>query len=233
MIHRRLGACIAASFLLCFAAAAQRQLRAGQDIDLDRFQSQIEAYLESDKLAPPPKQGILFIGSSIFRQWTNLTSDMAPLPVFNRAFGGSRTIEILHYMDKIVLPYQPAMIVYYCGSNDINNGENADTIAARFREFAARVHKELPGTRIFFVSINRAPQKQDRWGTVDEANRLVRGFCEKDKRLGFIDVNPALFDSEGRPKLDLYQEDGLHFKPQAYAEFTAIIKPVLQKAWTK
>jgi len=95
----------------------------------------------------------------------------------------------------------------------------------------ARVYAKLPAARIFFVSINRAPQKRDRWDIVDEANRQVRVHCQADRRLGFVDVNPALFDQEGNPRLELYQEDKLHFKPQAYAEFAAIIKPVIANAW--
>src|SRR5690242_2129812 len=90
-----------------------------------RFQADIERMLESDKTSPPPREGILFIGSSIFRLWTRLTEQMAPLPVFNRAFGGSVTQDILDRADQIVLPYKPKIIVYYCGSNDVNAGESA------------------------------------------------------------------------------------------------------------
>jgi hypothetical protein len=203
----------------------------GQAVSPTRYQAEIDAFLESDKVSPPSRQAILFIGSSIFRQWDGLKQQMAPLPVFNRAFGGSRTSDILFYMDRIVLPYEPAIIVYYCGSNDVSAGERAEAIAGRFREFAARVHAKLPATRVFFVSINRAPQKQDRWDVVSDANRLVRAFCLADDRLGFIDVNPAIFDIDGNPRLDLYQEDKLHFKPEAYLEFTAIIKPIISRAW--
>jgi lysophospholipase L1-like esterase len=213
-------------------ALAQLSLRA-QQASPARFQASIDAYLEGDKASPPPKHAILFIGSSIFREWETLQEQMAPLPVFNRAFGGSRTSEILFYMDKIVLPYQPAIIVYYCGSNDVNAGETAEAISGRLREFVSRVHAKLPGTRVFFVSINRAPQKQDRWAVVDDANARVRDFCLTDERLGFIDVNPALFDRDGKPRLDLCQEDRLHFKPHAYAEFAAIIKPVIAAVWGK
>jgi hypothetical protein len=217
--------------LLCAVAAPRFTLWALQGASPARFQPAIEAFLENDKVSPPPTKAILFIGSSIFRQWEGLKEQMAPLPVFNRAFGGSRTADILFYMDRIVIPYEPAIIVYYCGSNDVNAGETAEAISGRFREFVTRVHAKLPETRVFFVSINRAPQKQDRWDVVDEANRLVREYCRTDKRLGFIDVNPALFDREGNPRLDLYREDRLHFKPHAYLAFTAIIKPIIIRAW--
>jgi len=220
-----------AFFLVAVLAAARFALWPLQEASPTRFRTEIDAFLEEDKVSPPPRHAILFIGSSIFRGWEHLKEQMAPLPVFNRAFGGSRTEDILFYMDKVVLPFEPAIIVYYCGSNDVNAGEKARAISGRFREFAERVHAKLPATRIFFVSINRAPQKQARWDIIDEANRQVRDFCRADRRLGFIDVNPVLFDRQGNPRMELYREDKLHFKPQAYAEFTTIIKPIITGAW--
>jgi lysophospholipase L1-like esterase len=213
------------------SSRAATSSNAASALNLDRFQPAINAFVASDWINPPPRHAILFVGSSIFRQWTNLTAQMAPLPVFNRAFGGSRTAEVLHHMDRIVLPYEPRIIVYYCGSNDVNAGEPAAATGANFRQFVARVHERLPATLVFFVSINRAPQKLDRWNVVDEANRLAHEFCAGDRRLGFIDVTPALFDAQGNPRLDLYQKDQLHFKPPAYEAFAAIIKPRLVEAW--
>ena len=198
-----------------------------------RFAEAIEAYEKADREAPPPQRSILFIGSSIFRLWKGLKEQMAPLPVFNRAFGGSRTHEILAYMDRIVLPYRPRVIVYYCGSNDINANVTPAQIAANFEEFVERVRRELPQTRILFVSINKAPQKMDRWGEVDEANRLVKAYCAKVKGLRYIDVNPALFDAAGAPRMELYLPDKLHFLDPAYEEFTKIVKPVVAAEWKR
>lgn len=215
------------------AANAQQAAAKVEQNKAPRFADAIKAFLKEDQTNPPPKQAILFIGSSIFRRWEKLTEQMAPLPVFNRAFGGSRTEEILYYMDKVVLPYNPKIIVYYCGSNDINADIKPEQIVANFKEFAKRVHAQLPQTKIFYVSINRAPQKMDRWADVDAANALIKEFCAKDKLLGFIDVNPALFDKQGKPRMELYLPDKLHFLEPAYAEFTAIIKPVIENAWKK
>ncbi len=197
----------------------------------ERFATAIAAFLEQDKVSAPPRGGILFIGSSIFRQWKNLGEQMAPLPVFNRAFGGSQTTDILHYMDQVALPYVPRMIVYYCGSNDVNAGRTAGEIAQGYREFAARVHAKLPETRIYYVSILRAPQKKDRWDVVDAANSMVESFSKTDPRLGYIDANPAVFHTSGQPRIDLYQKDLLHYLEPAYVEFTAIIRPVIERSW--
>jgi hypothetical protein len=197
------------------------------------FDYEIGQFLEMDKRKPPPQGAILFIGSSIFREWTDLEKQMAPLPVFNRAFGGSRTFEVLHYADRIVLPYKPRIIVYYCGSNDVGSGASAAEVAANFKAFVDKVAAPLPDTRIFFVSINKAPEKRYAWNVVDEANARIREYTAKNKRLDFIDVNPVLLDAAGKPRFELYREDELHFRPAAYVEFTRIIRPVIERAWAE
>jgi lysophospholipase L1-like esterase len=194
-----------------------------------RYASAIEAFLKEDQTAPPEQGTILFVGSSIFRQWKQ---HMAPLPVFNRAFGGSRTADILTHMDAIVLPYNPKIIVYYCGSNDINASEQPLDIAKRFKAFWWRVSAKLPEVRLFYVSINRAPQKQAKWNVVDSTNALVKDFCRVDARLDFIDVNPVLFDTAGKPRYELYQDDLLHLRTEAYEMMTTIIKPLLTATWS-
>ena len=221
-----------ALFALCAAAAPAQQAAPQKASDSPaRFASAIEAFLQSDRTAPPPQQSILFIGSSIFRLWKNLTTQMAPLPVFNRAFGGSRTADVLHYMDEIVLPYQPKVIVYYCGSNDVNPGLPAAGIAGNFRKFVERVHDKLPETRVIYVAIQRAPEKRKHWDVVDEANTLAKEYCGRDRRLTFVDLNPALFGADGDPRLDLYLADKLHFHEPAYVEFTKLLRPVLERVW--
>lgn len=220
----KLAILAAVIFLLCGNLVAQVG---------GRFQDQIDAFIQADLVHPPPKGAILFIGSSIFRQWKHLDSQMSPMPVFNRAFGGSRTNEIFYYSDKIVFPYQPKIIVYYCGSNDVNANEPAEAIFARIREFSERVKMQLPKTTIYFASIHKAPQKKDKWNVVDAVNLLLKNYCEKTKSREYIEMNPILFDKDGGPRLELFLADKLHFKESAYVEFAALIKPILEKAWKK
>jgi lysophospholipase L1-like esterase len=236
----RLPAMVVAIGLLSWFTAHEGSAQATQTAQITQgapagqqmgFADAIDDFLAQDRTAPPPKDAILFIGSSIFRQWTTVKEQMAPLPVFNRAFGGSRTWEVLHYMDKIVLPYRPRIIVYYTGSNDVSAGEPATAIVARTTAFVARVHDALPDTRIYYVAINKSPDKRARWGVVDAVNADLQALAATTPHLKFIDLNPALFDAKGEPRGELYRPDGLHFFPPAYELFTGIIKPVLTDAW--
>jgi lysophospholipase L1-like esterase len=197
-----------------------------------RFEPDIQQMLASEKTDPVASGQILFIGSSIFRQWTSVRTDMAPLPVRNRAFGGSRTSDLLERFDLLVRPLAPRVVVYYCGSNDINVDEPAASIFARVHAFVAKLKTVQPDVRFIYVSIARAPQKKDRMATVDRANALIRDFCAATPRCRFVDINPALVDRSGNPHGGFYRDDQLHYHPAAYVAFTDVIKPVLSAEWT-
>lgn len=200
-----------------------------------QYQPAFDAFAEQDRVTPFAPGGIVFVGSSIFRQWTTVPEQMAPLPVLNRAFGGSRTGDQLARFDQVVTPYAPKVIVYYCGSNDLKAGAVAEApaaIFARFRAFSERVQATLPQTRVIFVSSTRSPDRVGRWEQVDHYNALARAYCAATPNRFFVDVNPALVDAAGHPRLELYKEDKLHFHPAAYVEFTRIIRPALERVWT-
>ena len=201
-----------------------------------QYQPAFDAFAEQDRVTPFAPGGIVFVGSSIFRQWTTVPEQMAPLPVLNRAFGGSRTGDQLARFDQVVTPYAPKVIVYYCGSNDLKAGavaEDPAAIFARFLAFSERVQATLPQTRIIFVSSTRSPDRVGRWEQVDHYNALARAYCAATPHRFFVDVNPALVDAAGHPRLDLYKEDKLHFHPPSYVEFTRVIRPVLEQVWAE
>jgi lysophospholipase L1-like esterase len=199
-----------------------------------RFEPEFQAFAAADATQPPAPGGILFVGSSIFRQWSNVAGMMAPLPVRNRAFGGSRTGDQLARFEQVVPPYAPKIIVYYCGSNDLKAGESPEdpaAIFARFRAFAEMVRVRFPATHIVFASSTRSPDRVARWTQVDHYNALARAYCATTPGHTYVDLNPVLVDADGRPRLELYRDDKLHFHPPAYAEFARVLKPVLERLW--
>ncbi len=199
-----------------------------------QYDSSFKEFADQDRAKPPVKGGILFVGSSIFRKWTNVAEMMAPLPVLNRAFGGSRTGDQLARFEQVITPYAPKVIVYYCGSNDLKAGptpEDPAAIFGRFREFSQRVRTQLPATRIIFVSSTRSPDRVPRWEQVDHYNALVRAYCAATPGHSFVDVNPQLVDASGHPRLELYVADKLHFQPHAYEGFKTVVRPVLEREW--
>src|ERR1700686_2126096 len=119
----------------------------------------------SHHVQPPVQRGFSrarrhrITGSSIFRFWTHLTDQMAPLPVLNRAIAGTVTQDMLDRIGQLVLPYQPRIVVYYCGSNDISAGEDAGPIIERTKRYIQILHEKSPDTFFYYTSIQKAPEK--------------------------------------------------------------------------
>jgi lysophospholipase L1-like esterase len=186
-----------------------------------------------NRTVSPEHGGIVFTGSSIFRFWTHLTEQMAPLPVLNRAIPGTVTQDMLNRIGQLVLQYQPRIVVYYCGSNDISSGEDAPGIVRRTKQYVQVLHDKLPNTFFFYTSIQKAPEKRARWDVVEAVNQEMERYSHEAVNVGYIDLNPVLFDSHRNIREDLFLADGLHFRPDstAYQEFSQIVKPILTKAW--
>jgi hypothetical protein len=183
--------------------------------------------------ASPEHGGIVFTGSSIFRFWTHLSDQMAPLPVLNRAIAGTVTQDMVARIGQLVLPYEPRIVVYYCGSNDISGGEDAGPIIERTKRFIQILHEKSPNTFFYYTAIQKAPEKLERWEVVEAVNREMERYSHQAVNVGYIDLNPVLFDSHNNVREDLFLPDGLHFRPDstAYTEFSRIVKPILAKAW--
>jgi lysophospholipase L1-like esterase len=178
---------------------------------------------------------VVFIGSSSIKQWESLEKDMAPLPVLNHGFGGSRIQDSTYYVPRLVTAYRPPIVVFYAGDNDIffrdllgKKPDTAGRCLEDFKAFAAAVHRDLPAARIFFVAIKPSISRLKYWPQMREANRLIREFCLSDGRLAFIDISAAMLRS-GIPDKKYFKSDGLHLNDEGYRLWTSIIKPVLRK----
>ena len=158
---------------------------------------------------------------------------MAPMPITNIAIDGTQTDDWLRVVDSRVIALKPKVLAYYCGSNDIDGGAPANVVVGRIRQFIDRVEKALPETKIVFVSVNKAPEKQDRWDVVDDINRQMQKYAEKNPRVTFVDVNPVLFNADGTSRIEFFMSDRLHLRPAAYEEFAKILKPVLERALSR
>lgn len=202
--------------------------------DGNKFQKEWDAYLEKDKTSPPPADAILCTGSSSMRMWSSLKTDLAPLPVFNRAFGGSTTKDTIAAVPLIITPYKPKVIVYYCGDNDLGSPSTSPDVPVNgFKNFVAEVRKELPNVRFVYLSIKPSPKRTDSWPNAQKANAAIQEWCAKDPLMTFIDVGSVLLDDKGAPIPELYKEDKLHMQPAGYERWTKVVKPVLEKVWVE
>jgi lysophospholipase L1-like esterase len=220
---------VAVRIILAFLFVVQ----AARAADPLRFAADIAAFEAADKTNPPPKNAILFIGSSSIVKWKTLARDFPGHQVINRGFGGSHLSDSVYYFDHIVAPYQPRTIVLFAGSNDINAGKTPEDVFDDFKAFANEVRVALPGSRLDYISITTSPSRWNDFDKVKQANRLIRDYISHDDRFQFIDVLPAMLGPDGRPNPDIYVSDRLHLNAKGYAIWQSIIGPYLDRSESK
>lgn len=194
-----------------------------------RWEDAIKAFEAVDRENPPPKHGVLFVGSSSIRMW-KLENYFDQFAVINRGFGGSQISDSVQFADRIVLPHAPSTIVFYAGDNDIAAGKSPQQVAADFKTFARHIHAALPGTPVLFIAIKPS---LSRWALIDkirETNALIRKFTRSDERLIFVDIDGPMLGEDGKPRGELFVSDGLHLSAKGYELWTRILTPRLEDA---
>ena len=194
----------------------------------DRWEKDIAAFEAMDRATPPPRGEIVFVGSSTIRNW-DLAASFPEFKTINRGFGGSEMADSTRFVERIVVPYSPRVVVVYAGDNDMMNTPSEE-IAIQFERFVRAVHARLPDTKILYIGIKPSLL---RWAQVDRmrlVNGMIRKFCERDDRVGFVDTDQAMLGWDEKPRKELYVADGLHLTPLGYQILTGLVRPYLAAA---
>jgi lysophospholipase L1-like esterase len=204
-------------------------LRARTDSGVQEWETEIAAFEASDKTTPPPKEAILFVGSSSIRLWQSLAHDFPEHKVINRGFGGSHLADCALLVDRVVIPYRPKMVLLYAGDNDIAEGKTPEEVFADFKTFVEKVHVALPKSRIAYISIKPSITRWQLLDNIKATNRLIEGYAQKKKNLMFIDVFTPMLSPDREPRKELFVSDGLHLNAAGYELWASIIRPYLNR----
>jgi lysophospholipase L1-like esterase len=228
-----LRSCLWTVLLACLvlpsAQAQTTHAPAPAALDLAQWEADIRAFEEADRQTLPPHDGVLLVGSSSVRLWKSAAEDFRGLPVLNRGFGGSQVREVTAFADRIVLPYRPRVILFYCGTNDVFGGRPVSAVVADTEAFIRKVSAALPATRVIYISIAPNPARWRLKGAWLELNERMKAFAASDPRVTFVDVWSAMLDAAGQPRPELFVEDRLHMNERGYAIWARLLRPVVER----
>jgi lysophospholipase L1-like esterase len=212
----------AASALAVFALRIEAQTAERWDPAIAKFEAQ-------DRIAPPPQRGIVFIGASSIVRW-HLDEFFPELgdQAINRGFGGSQSVDAVRYVDRVVVPYRPRIVVYYAGDNDVEAQVPAPEIAHQFALFEQKVHAALPDTQVIAISIKPSIRRWKWIDTIRTANAIVKAYSLRTPNTRFMDIEQQMLGPDGKPNPELLVADGLHMTPAGYRVWTDALKPLLQ-----
>jgi len=214
--------------ILALTAIALQVSAFAQQTPGNRFESEIQKLETSDKGNPPPQGAVLFIGSSSIRLWKSLTTDFPGVKVINRGFGGSEIRDSTYFVDRIVTPYHPRLVVFYAGDNDLAGGRTPQQALEDYKAFVDRVRLNLPRVKIDFISIKPSVAREALLDKMKQTNSLIKSYVAKDRDQRFIDVFTPMLNAEGKPRPELFGPDNLHMNANGYELWRAVVAPYLK-----
>ena len=194
------------------------------------FDNEIRDFKHADSVKFPPKNGILFIGSSSIRKWTDLEQRFSAQPIIRRGVGGCTLEQLVdYYTPYILFPYQPKKIFIYAGENDIAAGKTGDFVAAEFTKLWGMLSSKLPKAEVYFLAVKPSPSRAKFLPEVNIANTKIKAFLAGKKGGHYIDVasvilNPATM----QPDSSLFEGDLLHLNKTGYDKWQAVLQPYVK-----
>jgi len=194
------------------------------------FYKEIQNFKKQDSIKFPPKDAVLFIGSSSFTNWKDVQSYFPRHTIINRGFGGSSLPDVINYTADIVFPYEPKQVIIYCGENDftVAGGIAPSIVVDRVMQLIDLIRSRYPKIPIAYISIKPSPSRQHLWTGMQEANALIKKKLKKKKKVDFINVWDSMFNADGTIMKEIFLQDNLHMNAKGYAIWQKIMEPYLK-----
>ncbi|MBB6050445.1 SGNH/GDSL hydrolase family protein [Armatimonas rosea] len=167
---------------------------------------------------------VLVVGSSIFEQWACVLAVAPACRVVNRAIGGTVTTFWAEHLAAVLTEEPPDVVLFYCGSNDLNAEVPDHEIIANVWACRATLQAQVPHARLAYFGIIKAPQKLGKWEQIDSLNAAIGAQLAPGDL--YVESN-AVFFPEGAPLAQFFIEDGLHLTDDAYLALTDYARPLL------
>ena len=193
------------------------------------FAADIAAFKSKDSAAMPPKNAILFVGSSSFTKWTDVQEYFPGKKMINRGFGGSTLEDLIRYADDIIIPYQPKQVIIYCGENDLASSKDvtAAMVYTRFQQLYQIIHSKLPKANIMYISMKPSPSRRNLWGPIMAANGMIRDFLSEQNNAYYLDVYYPMLSKGNEVHASYFTSDSLHMNETGYKYWKYLLEPYL------
>ena len=194
------------------------------------FAGEIKTFQQQDSLSFPKPGGLLFVGSSSIRLWSDLEQRFYRAPVIKRGVGGSELWQWVNfYSPLLIYPYKPSKIFVYVGENDIAAGKTPEEVAGNFELLWKMMRTNLPYAEIFWLSIKQSPSRAKHYADVTKANGLVKSFIKKQKKTYYINLASSIINPKtGLPDSALFKADLLHLNSKGYDKWQTVLTPYVK-----
>lgn len=174
------------------------------------------------------QKAVVFLGDSITQGWGDDFGNSFPgLKVANRGISGDTTRGMLYRLQNDVLALNPTGVVMLMGTNDLEEGADAKTIATNIDLILSNIEKhnsKVPVTlcRVFPASASKKrPADQ-----IKEINTAIAEVAKKYPQVTMVDTWTLFANEQGDAK-EVEFPDLLHPNQLGYSKWASAIRPVL------
>ena len=194
----------------------------------NRFEEEIATFEKQDRQEGYQNDFVLFTGSSSIRLWKTLESDMEGLNVLNRGFGGATLRELNMHWSRIAGKHQPALVVLYCGENDIAEGASVEETLEHFHSYMEKYRNTYAEVPLIYIAMKPSPSRMAFWADYQEADELIKAIIEDLPNTYFIDLGSTMYNEAGKLKPEIFEADSLHMNALGYQGWTEKLRPLME-----
>lgn len=213
-------------FILAYFAVCN--LLVGQNDIEAKWGKSIAKYEQNDSVLMPEPEGILLLGSSSFTIWKDVRDYFPGKNIINRGFGGSQMSDVLHFKEKLILPYQPKQIVVYVGENDIAVGEAPEAVSEEGKQLVNWAKEQFPEVDFVFLSAKPSPIRWELRDKMKDLNALLSEYAAENEGVEYVNIWEPMLGENGKPKSEIFLKDSLHMNANGYKIWQKELQPYLQ-----
>ena len=183
-----------------------------------RWEKEIHEFDSLNNAEHYGKNAIIFLGSSYIRFWKNIKEDIHYPEIIHRGFGGCNLLDVAYYVKRIVYPHQPKALFIYVGNDIVGTpkDKSPQQVLELFKYVVQVIREKYADMPITWLEISPSEKRWSVWNKIQEANRLIKEYCQSQKNMFFIASSDKFLGSDGEPIKKYYRDDKLHYNEEGY-----------------
>ncbi|SVE55009.1 uncharacterized protein METZ01_LOCUS507863, partial [marine metagenome] len=170
----------------------------------------------------------VFLGDSITQGWGNSMGNSFPgVKVANRGISGDTTRGVLIRLEEDVLSLKPSGVVILIGTNDLEEGDSAESIAGTLKLIIAKLKAHNAKMPIVLCQVMPSSASKRRPApAIREINKQCFAVVRGDPQITVLDTWTLFANAQGDARKPEFP-DLLHPNKVGYAKWAAALRPIL------